>query len=176
MCSDMTFNIDLKELEEEFTTFHYALDDVFFASFPSSCIKKGNLSCELTIRNARVFYELDFHIEGKVTVPCDRCLDDMELPVDAKCKQVVKFGEEDYEDDELIIVSEDNPVIDVSWLIHETVELSIPIKHVHADGECNVDMLSYIAGTDADMEKGASVNGESVDPRWSKLSELIDKN
>ncbi len=172
----MTFNIDLKELEEEFTTFHYALDDVFFASFPSSSVRKGNMSCELTIRNAGVFYELDFHMTGAVTVPCDRCLDDMELPVDAECKQVVKFGEEDYEDDELIIISEDNPVIDVSWLIHETIELNIPIKHVHADGECNAEMLGYIAGDDSDLDEGNSDGNKEVDPRWSKLSELMDKN
>ncbi len=174
MCSDVTYNIDLKELKEEFTTFRYALDDDFFASFPSSDIRGGNLSCELTVRATGVFHELDFHIEGTVTVPCDRCLDDMELPVSSDNRLVAKFGEESSEDDDLIVVDENNPVVDVSWLMYEFVVLAVPMKHVHDAGQCNADMLSYITADDGGEPSGQ--DGAPSDPRWSKLSELLDKN
>ena len=36
-------------------------------------------------------FEMNFQIEGVVVVPCDRCLDDMEIPIDTHNRLVVKF-------------------------------------------------------------------------------------
>lgn len=175
MCSDMTLNVDLKELKEELTTFRYALDDMFFASFPASEIRSGKLSCELAIRSAGTFYEFYFRITGTVTVPCDRCLDDMELPISADNKMIVKLGDEYFEDDDMIIVDSENPVVDVAWLIYEFVTLSLPLKHTHPKEQCNADMLKYI--TDDDASGSAVGDAEKpADPRWNKLSELLEKN
>jgi uncharacterized metal-binding protein YceD (DUF177 family) len=176
MCSDMTLKIDLEALNEEFSSFRYALDDSFFASLPTSDIKKGKLTCQLTIRKIRASYELNFHIEGSVTVACDRCLEDMEQPITADNKLIVKLGEEYSEDDELIVVSEENPVIDVSWLIYEFITLSIPLRHTHAQGQCNADMLRYITSDDDISGVAAGNTDKTVDPRWSKLTELLEKN
>ncbi len=176
MCSGVGFDIDLKELKGELTTFRYALDDAFFASFPPSDIRKGDLGCTLTVRAAGAFHEFDFHIEGTVTVQCDRCLDDMELPVSADNRLVVKFGEEYSEDDELITVDEDNPVIDVSQFMYEFAVLSLPMKHAHDAGQCNADMLGYITACDDSGADPSAEEEDAVDPRWSKLSELLDKN
>ena len=35
-------------------------------------------------------FELSFQTEGMVSVPCDRCLDDMELPISSSDKLMVK--------------------------------------------------------------------------------------
>lgn len=176
MCSDVGFKIDLRELDGEYTYYNYALDDTFFASFPSSDIRRGNLGCRLTVRATDAFHELDFHIEGTVTVPCDRCLDDMELPVLADNRLVVKFGDESSEDDDLLIVDEDNPVVDVSWLMYEFVTLSLPMRHAHEDGQCNAEMTGYITGCD-DSADGSAIGGDgAADPRWSKLTELLNGN
>ncbi len=176
MCSDVGFNIDLRELDGEYTYYNYALDDTFFASFPSSDIRKGNLSCKLTVRAAGAFHELDFHIEGTVTVPCDRCLDDMDLPVSTDNRLVVKFGEESSGDDDLLIVDEDNPVVDVSWLMYEFVTLSLPMRHTHEEGQCNAEMTGYITGSDDSAEASSDDRDAAVDPRWSKLTELLNGN
>lgn len=176
MCSGMTFNINLKELEEEFTTFRYALDDSFLESFPSSDIKKGKLNCQLTIRTTDTFYEFDFHIDGTVAVPCDRCLEDMDQSITADNKLIVKLGEEYSEDEELITLDEEDAILDVSWFIYEFITLSLPIRHVHPDGKCNTDMIKYITAEDDVIGEGAEDSDKPVDPRWNKLSELLEKN
>lgn len=176
MRSGMTLNINLKELKEDITMFRYALDDSFFESLTSSEIQKGTLDCQLTIRKAGAFYELDFHIDGVVIVACDRCLDDMEQPVSADGSLTVTLGEEASDDDDLITVDEESGSLDVSWYIYEFVTLSLPIKHVHAPGECNAAMLRYINAYDDSSETSADDADKPVDPRWSKLSELLDKN
>lgn len=176
MCSDVDFNIDLRELDGELTTYQYALDDTFFASFPSSDIKSGNLVCRVTVRAADCFHELLFHIEGTVTVPCDRCLDDLELPVTADNRLVVKFGEETSDDDDLMFVDEENPVVDVSWLMYEFVVLSLPMRHTHEEGQCNAAMTGFITGSDDSGEASPGEGDNPVDPRWSTLATLLNKN
>lgn len=43
---------------------------------------KRKLQVQLDVKKTMGIYVLNFHIEGSVVVPCDRCLDDMELPVE----------------------------------------------------------------------------------------------
>ena len=62
----------------------------------------------------------------------------------------------------------------------ETVLLCIPIMHVHADGECNPDMLkaldSHAATSVADEQPDDEEQNDSgmADPRWEALRKLKD--
>ena len=118
--------------------------------------------------------EVDFNIEGVVSVPCDICLDDMEQPICADNRLIVKFGKENSEDDELVVVREDDGVLDISWFLYESIVLNIPIKHVHAPGKCNRDMMNALeahSATRSDVESNSA-----VDPRWSELLKIKDKD
>ena len=83
--------IDLKDLTEEETSLELSLDDDFFAALDGAEVKKGSLHVSVSIRKATGFFELLFHTEGHVIIPCDRCLDDMEQPVETDNRLVVKF-------------------------------------------------------------------------------------
>ena len=62
----------------------------------------------------------------------------MEQAVKSTDSLVVKFGAEYAEEaDNLVIVPEDEGFINVAWFMYEFVALAIPMKHVHAPGECN---------------------------------------
>ena len=102
---------------------------------------------------------------------CDRCLDDMEQPVQADDHLVVKFGTAYSEDDDLITVAKDEGILDVSWFIYQFVELRIPLRHVHAPGKCNPAMMDVL------KEHSAARSGEesaqsSMDSRWAALEKL----
>ena len=175
MCSLERFKINLKSLAEEVTTLEYDLDNGFFESLDGSDLNSGSVHVSVSIRKATGFFELLYHTEGTVTVTCDRCLDDMDQPIETDSRFVVKLGTVNSEEGDVIIVDEDEGIIDTSWLIYESIVLAIPIKHVHAPGKCNPAMSQVLEELSADRSSD-EVSNQPVDPRWSKLAELNIKD
>lgn len=172
MCSLETFKIDLKGMKTDEMHREYTLDDAFFKALDASEVKGGALHVSVSIRKATGFYELQFHTEGTVIVPCDLCLDDMSQPIVTDNSLVVKLGAEtNTEDDEVVIVDENEGILDTSWLIYEFVALAIPIKHVHAPGKCNDAMTQKLEELSATRSGDGEDEGD-VDPRWAELQKL----
>jgi uncharacterized metal-binding protein YceD (DUF177 family) len=165
----------LKSLAEEVTTLEYDLDNGFFESLDGSDLNSGSVHVSVSIRKATGFFELLYHTEGTVTVTCDRCLDDMDQPIETDSRFVVKLGTVNSEEGDVIIVDEDEGIIDTSWLIYESIVLAIPIKHVHAPGKCNPAMSQVLEELSADRSSDEE-STQPVDPRWSKLAELNIKD
>ena len=171
MCSLESLKIDLKSLKEEDTSLEFDLDDKYFEALDDAEVKKGSLHVSVSIRKATGFFELLFHTAGTIVISCDRCLDDMDLPVDTENRLVVKLGSEYSEEDEVIVVPENEGILDTSWLIYEFVALVIPIRHVHAPGKCNPAMTQALEELSADRSSDEESNQET-DPRWDKLKNL----
>ena len=175
MCSLEQFKIDLKSLTSEETTLDFDLKDSYFESLDDSELKQGALHVSVSIRKATGFFELLFHTEGTVTVTCDRCLDDMSQEIETDNRLIVKLGAVNSEEDDLITVSEDEGILDMSWIIYEFIVLAIPIKHVHAPGKCNPAMSQVLEELSADRSSDEE-SAQPIDPRWSKLAELNIKD
>ena len=153
----------------------FDLKDSYFESLDDSELKQGALHVSVSIRKATGFFELLFHTEGTVTVTCDRCLDDMSQEIETDNRLIVKLGAVNSEEDDLITVSEDEGILDLSWIIYEFIVLAIPIKHVHAPGKCNPAMSQVLEELSADRSSDEE-SVQPVDPRWSKLAELNIKD
>ena len=171
MCSLEFLKIDLKSLKEEETSLEFDLDDTYFEALDDAEVKKGSLHVSVSIRRATGFFELLFHTAGTVIIPCDRCLDDMDLPVETENRLVVKLGSEYSEEDDVIVVPENEGILDMSWLIYEFIALAIPIQHVHATGKCNPAMTKALEELSADRS-GDEESSHETDPRWDKLKKL----
>lgn len=167
--------IDLKGLMEEETSLEFSLDDDFFAALEGAEVKKGSLHVSVSIRKAAGFYEFLFHTDGQIIIPCDRCLDDMEQPVETDNRLIVKLGSSYSEEDEIIVVPEDEGILDMSWFIYEFVVLVIPIRHVHAPGKCNPAMTKTLEELSVDRSSDEE-STQSADPRWDKLKNLNIKD
>lgn len=171
MCNLEQFKVDLKALTEEVTPLEWELDDQFFEQLEDAQLQQGSVHVSGSIRKAVGFFELELQSVGTVRVPCDRCLEMMDQPVEADLRLIVKMGSEYTDDDDVITVDEAHPVLDTAWLIYESIALAVPIRHVHQPGDCNVSMseklneLSAARSSDADAE-------EAVDPRWAALKGL----
>ena len=88
---------------------------------------------------------MTFHLEGTVILPCDRCLDHMKQPIETNNRLTVKLGKEYTEEsDEVLVVSEDEGGVNLAWFLYEFVALAVPMKHVHAPGECNRTMAAKL--------------------------------
>ena len=175
MCSLEQFKIDLKRLTDEVTALEFDLDNHFFTALDGSELRKGTLHVSVSIRKATGFFDLQFHTEGTVTVTCDRCLDDMDQSISTDNRQVVKLGSVYSEEDDVITVSEDEGILDTSWLIYEFIMLAIPIKHVHAPGKCNPAMSKVLEELSTDRSSDEE-SSQPIDPRWSKLAEIQIKD
>ena len=163
--------IDLKGLKEEDTSLELSLDDGFFAALDGAEVKHGSLHVSVSIRKASGFFELLFHSKGYIIIPCDRCLDDMEQPVETDNRLIVKFGSSYSEEDDIIVVPEDEGILDIAWFIYEFVMLAIPIRHVHAPGKCNPAMTQALEELSADRSSDEE-SSQPTDPRWDKLKNL----
>ena len=76
------YKVELKNMREDSAKYEYTLDNQFFADIDAPEIQKGKLKVDLSVKKSLGVYVLNFHTEGMVIVPCDRCLDDMELEVE----------------------------------------------------------------------------------------------
>ena len=166
--------------------YQYQLDNDFFLDLDAPEVQKGQVNVTLKVRKTSGIYQLDFHTEGKVIVICDRCLDEMEQPIETEDRLKVKLGSEYSEVDDMVVVPEEEGYINVAWFIYEFIALSIPMKHVHAPGKCNKDMVSKlskhlrVSGDDEDdddfLKEDSSDEPQTIDPRWSELKKILDNN
>lgn len=182
------YRIDLKNLPQGPSTYRYELDNSFFAEIDAPEVRKGNVRVYLTVTRTSGAFRFDFQTEGVAVVTCDRCLDEMEQEVSSEDTLYVKFGMEYAElDDNLIVVPEDEGDINVAWFIYEFVALAVPMKHVHAPGECNKEMMGKLsevlcaeAGED-DLDASSTAEdladaSKPIDPRWNELKKMLDNN
>ena len=165
------FKIDLKGLKDELTKLEFDLDKDYFDALDETDVQSGALHVSVSIRKASGFFELQFHTVGTVDIPCDRCLDLMEQPIETDNRLVVKLGSTAREEDDTIVVDENEGILDLSWLIYEFIALAIPIQHVHAPGKCNPAMTQVLEELSADRS-GDEESSPAVDPRWEKLKNL----
>lgn len=123
-------------------------------------------------------FEMNFQIEGVVVVPCDRCLDDMEIPIDTHNRLVVKFGKEYAEEsDEVVVIPEEEGAINLAWFLYEFIALAVPMKHVHAPGKCNKAMSSklkkHTARSSDETEDDLRMTWEVMIWRWKMTETLV---
>ena len=165
--------------------YQYQLDNEFFLDLDAPEVQKGQVNVTLKVRKTSGVYQLDFQTEGKVVVICDRCLDEMEQPIEAEDRLKVKLGSEFSEVDDMVVVPEEEGYINVAWFIYEFIALSIPMKHVHAPGKCNKDMVNKLskhlrvsADEEDDFEESDEFEetSQSMDPRWNELKKILDNN
>jgi len=190
-----TFKLPLKSLGEGVHEFDYKLDKQFFANMEDADVRDADLDVHLVVTHRNDIYALAFTIKGQITLLCDRCLDDLVMPVDTTYNIDVEYGD-DYNDDsdDLLVIPQSDNFLNVAYMLHDTVVLCIPIKHVHPLGKCNRAMSALLkkhrahgTGEDAgiDDEMLDSIDdldvscGGAADPRWDALRGLgsnLDNN
>jgi len=176
-------------MQQDVQVYEYLLNSVFFTNIGSEDIQKGKVNAQLTISKKGGVFDLSFTFSGVVVIPCDRCLDDMDFPIETTAHLIVKLGK-DYaeESDEIVVIPEMEGKINLAWFLYEFIALAIPIKHVHAPGKCNKQMTSKLKkhtaksdddddqsfgsdDADDDSVTNEEPDEEKTDPRWDALKE-----
>lgn len=163
--------------------FDYQIGKQFFVNMENNDVRDADVKVHLVVTHKNDYYDLLFTLAGEIIVACDRCLDDLSLPIDTDYHIIVKYGETYRDDaDEYIEIPFSDADINVAYMIHDTIALAIPIKHVHPAGKCNRAMSSILRrhrtdNDDEDIEDSLideidDADSPSTDSRWDKLKDL----
>lgn len=164
------YKIAYKGLAEGKHTFEYILDEDFFNCFPATEGTKGKLKARVLMAKSSLLMDVKMNIEGSVRAVCDRCLEELDLPIRGEMHVCVKNGQrEEGNGDDFIVLSQDEDFFDVSPLLYEMYMLNYPLRVVHAEGECNPEMEKV-------FDKLLIEESEKIDPRWEELKKLINNN
>ena len=138
-----TFIIDLKLPANVGKTFDFHEGDEFFQTQDSD-IQGGDVETKVSVKGEAGLYRIHVHSVGSVVLPCDRCLADMNLRIDAEHELVVKLGLTYEDDGDVVVLPEEDPKIDMSDFIMQFILLSLPLKHTHEPGMCDDAMMEVL--------------------------------
>ena len=135
---------------------------------------RSHFSANVVLDKHETFIEAEFKIKGEAKLICDRSLEPFDFPIDIDSHIMFKYGEEEAElSDEIIIISRDRVSLELGQYIYEFISLSIPIKKVHPkfqdiedDDEDSEGRLIYTSETESSVEE------KEIDPRWEILKKL----
>ena len=157
------------------------LDESFFNIDEQNEVRRADVNVNLKVtRKSETTYRLEIACNGSLTIPCDRCLDDLDLPVEIDyALNVEQMGTElDDTSDELLIVPSEWRELDAAPIVRDTVLLAIPMTHCHEnEDDCNADMLELLDShlAEAVPDDDSQSETTSTDPRWEALKKLKEQ-
>ncbi|MBK7102910.1 MAG: DUF177 domain-containing protein [Flavobacteriales bacterium] len=150
-------------------TFHFVLEQPFFDASGEEEWEGGRVDVEVTLDKSTYLLVCNLHATGPVQLRCDRCNAPLEFPLDGKQRQIFSLtGGEVSDDDELVTLSDTAHSINLTHYIYECLRLALPIRHVHAPGQCDPEVEKVLERLIVDHEP-------TPDPRWEVLKELKNK-
>ena len=146
------FIIPLNGLKPGKTAFEWRAGAGFFKRFDNKEISAADITVAAVVEKSGTYLGIDAELKGTVTIPCDRCGDDVELPVSADIELSVKFGPEPVMEEETVVSGEREVVylpeegadMDLSQTVYDFTCLSLPMQRTHREGECNPAAMKYI--------------------------------
>ena len=112
------------------TEFSWAAGTEFFESFGNQDIVAADVRVKAEVFNHGATVDVKCSLEGVLTVPCDRCLDELEIPVSTGFEEsYVPEGED----------------LDLSQDVYDYACLALPLQRVHEDGQCNPEAMKYLS-------------------------------
>lgn len=144
-----SYKILLNDLKSGVLTRSWNVSGKFFEEFGNEEVSHADLLVEVEARRTGASVIVDVDIDGTMTVPCDRCLEDVIMKIDTGAGLKIRFGEcsadTDEEDGrELVWIPEGELEFDLSQTIYDYACLALPLKRCHEDGGCNPDALKHL--------------------------------
>ena len=168
------FKVNIIGLSQKAHRFEYALGDDFFALYGKALLESGQFDAEVTLDKHETLIEADFNIRGNARLVCDRSLEPFDFPMDIHRKILFKYGEEEKElSEEIVLITREQASLDVGQYLYELIAVHLPMKRLHPKyrDEAGTDddiRLVYSSPADASEEN----EDGPIDPRWEKLKKL----
>ncbi len=154
--------------------FEFDVTDKFFEQFSESEITEANIQVKANLVKQNSLMHIAFDFEGTVKLSCDRCLIDYNCPVSGKEKLVIKHGNPDESNDEIIVLKEGLDEVNFAQYLYEYIVLSIPSRKVPCEDE---DLDIDVECDEETLSKYNEVKiAEELNPEWEKLKNIKFNN
>jgi uncharacterized metal-binding protein YceD (DUF177 family) len=155
--------------------FEFEVSDKFFSSIENSEIQSGDVNITATLTKQNHLLQMHFNFEGTVKVDCDRCLKGFDFPIEGEEDLVIKFGNPDESNDEILVIEEGREEFDVSHYIYEYIILAIPARRVPCEldeneFECDFETRDKLDKLTSDSDDNGSENNNN--PLWDQLNKI----
>lgn len=139
------YKVQLATLPEGKFEQDFECNTEFFKNMENPDVVSADVKVHLNGERKNDRYDCTFVCKGTLSVPCDRCLDPIELDVDTSYHIVVEFGES-YNDsgDDVLVIPYSDRYLNVAYMLYDTIALTIPLRHVHPQGKCNRAMAAAL--------------------------------
>ncbi|HPH83152.1 MAG TPA: DUF177 domain-containing protein [Flavobacteriales bacterium] len=170
------YNVQFSGLSEDVHEFQYEIKDAFFKEFDNAVVDGGDIQVDLELDKQTNLMTLNFRFAGIVQVMCDRCAAVNPYPVEGKSRLILKLGEGNADDDELVILPRGEYEYNIAQHLYEEICLSLPLRVVPCEvtgdtSMCDQSVIDRLENMLVDElpEEGEE---EAIDPRWEKLRNL----
>lgn len=173
------YTIPYKGLKNGAHQFDFDLGDEFFSAFDASGINGGSCKVTIDLHKSSSMLLLNIVINGELRVDCDRCLDEIVMPVACDDQLTVKFSETEIESDgDVMWISPAEDLLQLGQYLYETIVLTLPYQRVHANlADCNQEMIEKFKIVSQNEFDNLTAPHETLEqtPQSMKLKELKDK-
>ena len=152
--------------------FDFEVDNGFFSLFEFSLIKAGTVRVNISLeKQSNVAYVLDLTLEGVLDLECDRCQQDVHLPIYNSDSTVLKLSnEQDVEVEGIWFLPIDTTSVNLANLIYENISVCKPLKTVCtmvANNKCDQEQEKLL-----NKLKPGKTKVEKENPVWDQLKNL----
>jgi len=146
--------------------FEFEVTDKFFKNIENTEIERAS------VRQNHLL-NMHFEIYGTVGIECDRCIKNFDLPIASEEDLVIKFGNPDESNDEILIIPEGETQFEISQYLYEYIILAIPARRV----PCELDEKEFVCDQEM-LDKLNSLNSASDEekepnnPMWEQLNKI----
>lgn len=164
-----SYRINILGLSLAVHHFHYEFGDEFFGKYDKGLVSEGKFTVDVALDKRETFLETNFKIVGSVKLVCDRSLDEFDHPIDITRKIIFKYGDQDMEvSEDVIMVQHGTEILEIGQYIYEFIALAVPMKKLHPRYQGDSEEEGIVYSSDPDEEK----KEDEIDPRWEMLKKL----
>lgn len=169
------FRLRISGVESGNYSFSIDCDNRFFELAEIPNLQEGLVKLQIEMEISEKIINLDFHFDGCVMLPCDRCLAPVKVDLNFDEHLLVKLipllGETQEEDD-MWLVDETAYELDLFHFVYEAITLALPLRIVHPEDEngnstCDPEILKKLEELTNPTPKE-----DEIDPRWEALKNI----
>ncbi len=155
--------------------YNFEVTDSFFEHITESEIKKANIAVTAILIKQNNLLQLLFNFTGTIEVTCDRCLIEYNYPISGDEKLVIKHGNPDESNDDILVINEGLEEIDFSQYLYEYIAVAVPHRKIPCEddeefnAECDAETLNKFNETKVEEEP-------TTPDQWDKLKNIKFNN
>ncbi|GHU86296.1 hypothetical protein FACS1894153_3090 [Bacteroidia bacterium] len=127
-------------------SFDFNVDKNLFVDFGYDRVCECNLNANVVLEKSDNMLNIIVAIKGTVSSVCERCLDNIDIPLDVAEKLVVKLNQREHVfDDFFWELTPQDFKVDLTHFIYETIILALPQEIKHNISDCDPEVLKFLS-------------------------------